>query len=47
MVVASLIATIAIEAGLNPPGGIWQDNFVLKNQSGEPEHLAGTSIHGQ
>ncbi|KAI3837868.1 hypothetical protein MKW92_000112 [Papaver armeniacum] len=44
MVVASLIATMAFEAGLNPPGGIWQENSVLKNDSGEPEHLAGTSI---
>ncbi|XP_026438268.1 ankyrin repeat-containing protein BDA1-like [Papaver somniferum] len=44
MVVASLIATMAFEAGLNPPGGIWQDNSVLKDHSGEPKHLAGTSI---
>ncbi|MCL7023608.1 hypothetical protein MKW94_027086 [Papaver nudicaule] len=35
---------MVFEAGLNPPGGIWQDNYVLKNQSEEPEHLAGTSI---
>ncbi|RZC55404.1 hypothetical protein C5167_014258 [Papaver somniferum] len=44
MVVASLIATMAFEAGLNPPGGIWQDNSVLKDHSGKPMHLAGTSI---
>ncbi|KAI3893108.1 hypothetical protein MKX03_015678 [Papaver bracteatum] len=44
MVVASLIATMAFEAGLNPPGSIWQENSVLKNRSGEPKHLAGTSI---
>ncbi|KAI3837869.1 hypothetical protein MKW92_000113 [Papaver armeniacum] len=38
MVVASLIATMAFQAGLNPPSGVWQDN------SEKPERLAGTSI---
>ncbi|THG17288.1 hypothetical protein TEA_018839 [Camellia sinensis var. sinensis] len=36
MVVASLIATMAFQAGLNPPGGFWPDNA--------PSHRAGEAI---
>ncbi|XVE58305.1 hypothetical protein DITRI_Ditri04bG0159600 [Diplodiscus trichospermus] len=39
MVVASLIATMAFQAALTPPGGLWQ----IVNNSTEP-HEAGTSI---
>ncbi|KAI8525320.1 hypothetical protein RHMOL_Rhmol13G0221400 [Rhododendron molle] len=35
MIVASLIATIAFEAGVNPPGGVWQD---------DDGHVAGESV---
>ena len=38
MITAGVIAAMASQAGLNPPGGIWQDD-----KSG---HVAGTSIMG-
>lgn len=42
MVVASLIATMAFQVGANPPGGLWQDNFV--GDAKTPAHNAGSSI---
>lgn len=37
LVAATVIATLSFQAGLNPPGGVWQDS----NNNG---HIAGTSI---
>ncbi|XAR57591.1 hypothetical protein NMG60_11025785 [Bertholletia excelsa] len=39
MIVASLIAAMAFQAGLNPPGGAWQDS-----KSGKHGHRAGEAI---
>ncbi|XP_051137603.1 ankyrin repeat-containing protein At2g01680-like [Andrographis paniculata] len=42
MIVASLIATIAYQVGVNPPGGVWQDDNLESNS--KSIHVAGISI---
>ncbi|TXG61836.1 hypothetical protein EZV62_013199 [Acer yangbiense] len=47
MVVASLIATMAFQVAINPPGSVWQDNSnsgAGAPQSSERPHSAGSAI---
>ncbi|KAG5563867.1 hypothetical protein RHGRI_000160 [Rhododendron griersonianum] len=42
MVVSSLLATMAFQVGVNPPGGVWQEGCFWQDDS--KEHIAGKAI---
>ena len=42
MITATVIAAMAYQAGLNPPGGVWQED--KRDSNGEIIYFAGTSV---
>ncbi|EYU20316.1 hypothetical protein ABFS82_01G009600 [Erythranthe guttata] len=46
MIVASLIATMAFQVGVNPPSGVWQDDKLIDSQGNpvDDPHTAGSSV---